>query len=84
MYARVENGQVTQIGLPTTGTLKDGRTVSNYNLLPQKVLKAEGWLPCEEVKPEYNPETQYLVIDIKEIVKGKVIVTYKVVEMPTF
>jgi hypothetical protein len=83
MYAKVENGQVTQIGLPTTGTLKDGRTVSNYNLLPNDILIKEGWLPCEEIKPEIT-EKQYLEIDTKEIVKGKVIVTYKVVEMPTF
>lgn len=82
MYAKVENKTVTQIGLPSTGTLKDGRTVSNYNFLPKDILIKEGWLPCEEVKPEYNPETQYLVIDIKEIVKGKVVVTYIAVDMP--
>lgn len=82
MYAKVESEQVTQIGLPTTGTLKDGRTVSNYHLLPKKILKAEGWLPCEEIKPEFTEE-QYLVIDTKETVKDKVIVTYKAVEIPT-
>ena len=49
MYAKVVNGQVTRAHLPTSGILQDGRTVSNYHLLPDETLLAEGWLPCEEV-----------------------------------
>ena len=59
-YAKVENGQVIQIGLPSTGTLKDGSTVSGYNLLPESVLIAEGWLPLVDNRPEYNSEIEYL------------------------
>ena len=59
-YAKVENGQLTQIGLPTTGVLKDGSTVSGYNFLPEDILREEGWLPLVENEPEYNPETEYL------------------------
>lgn len=59
-YAKVENGQVVQVGLPSTGTLKDGSTVSGYNFLPESVLIAEGWLPLVDNMPEYNPETEYL------------------------
>lgn len=59
-YAKIENGQVTQVGLPSTGTLKDGSTVAGYDLLPENVLLAEGWLPLVDNRPEYNPETEYL------------------------
>lgn len=80
MYAKVVNGQVTQAHLPTSGILQDGRTVSNYHLLPDEILLAEGWLPCEEVKPEYDEATQYLVIDTEVVQDDKVIVTYKAVD----
>jgi len=79
-YAKVENGQVVQLGLPTSGVLNDGRTVSNYHLLPPDILTVEGWLPCEEVKPEYDEATQYLVIDTAVVQGDKVIVTYKAVD----
>lgn len=79
MLARLHDTDV-EIGLPTTGTLQDGRTVSNYNLLPEDVLFAEGWLPCEEVKPTYDGATQYLVVDSAVEQDGKVIVTYKAVD----
>ena len=52
MYVYVENGIVKQKGLPRTGTLKDGSTVSNYNLLPHEILLAEGWLPLIDDPPE--------------------------------
>ena len=80
MYAKVVNGQVTRAHLPTSGILQDGRTVSNYHLLPDEILLAEGWLPCEEVKPEYDEATQYLVIDTEVVQGDKVIVTYKAVD----
>ena len=60
MYAKVENYQVTQIGLPTTGILADGSTVSGYDLLPESILLAEGWLPLVDNRPEYDPGTEYL------------------------
>ena len=56
MYAKVVNGQVVYV--PTSGVLQDGRTVSNYHLLPDETLLAEGWLPCEEIKPTYDEATQ--------------------------
>ena len=59
-YAKVENGHVTQVGLPSTGTLTDGSTVSGYNFLPESVLLDEGWLPLVDNPPEYNQETEYL------------------------
>jgi hypothetical protein len=78
MYAKVENGQVVYV--PTSGVLQDGRTVSNYHLLPDETLLAEGWLPCEEVKPTYDEATQYLAVDTAVQQDGKVIVTYKAVD----
>jgi hypothetical protein len=82
MYAKVVNGQVTQAHLPTSGVLQDGRTVSNYHLLPDETLLAEGWLPCEEVKPTYDEATQYLAVDTVVQQDNKVIVTYKAVDIP--
>jgi hypothetical protein len=59
-YAKVQNGQVTQVGLPSSGVLSDGCSVSNYNLLPESVLLTEGWLLLELNEPEYNSTTQEL------------------------
>ncbi len=59
-YAKVKNGQVVQVVLPPTGILKDGSTVSGYNLLPESVLLTEGWLPLVDNRPEHNPEIEYL------------------------
>jgi hypothetical protein len=44
MYAKIENSQVIQLGLPRVGVLKDGRTISGYNLLDEETLKSEGWI----------------------------------------
>ena len=79
-YAKIENNQVVQIGLPKTGTLKDGSTVSAYHLLPEDILRDEGWLPLEENKPEYNELTQYLEFDEYVITDEKVIANYIVRE----
>lgn len=72
----VENGEIKQIGLPETGFLKDGRSVSGYNLLEESILNEEGWLPLEELKPEYNAETQYLQHEGYTIESDKVISRY--------
>lgn len=62
-FARVKGGQVQTIGLPRTGTLASGASVSNYHLLPVETLKAEGWLEVMDEKPTYDPETEDLVFD---------------------
>jgi hypothetical protein len=82
MYAKVENGIVTQTSLPTSGTLSDGRSVSNYNLLPESVLLAEGWLPLELNQPEYNPATQELQLVDYTIEVDGVIANYEAVALP--
>lgn len=75
MYGRITDK--TELDLPITGVLADGRTVSNYNLLPIKTLTVEGWLPCEEVKPTYDETVQMLVIDTVVKQRSKIVVTYK-------
>lgn len=80
MYGRITDK--TEIGLPSTGILNDGRTVSNYHLLPIETLTAEGWKPIEEVKPEYDEATQYLVVDTAVGNGDKITVTYKAVDIP--
>lgn len=79
---RVSNNEIIDISLPKTGTLKDGRSVSGYHLLDEDILKEEGWLPLEDIPPEYDEETQYLVNDGYEILEDKVIKKYKVQNIP--
>ena len=79
---KVENGEVVQVGLPKTGTLKDGRSVSNYHLLDVDMLKNEGWYHLLDDPPEYNPDTQYLKFIEYELVDDKAIKIYEVIEIP--
>jgi hypothetical protein len=79
---QVINGEIIQYNLPKVGTLKDGRTVSGYHLLDEEILLNEGWLPLEDIPPEYDMETQYLVNDGYEILDDKVIKKYKVENIP--
>jgi len=80
MYGRITDK--TELGLPATGILNDGRTVSNYHLLPLETLVAEGWKPMEEVKPTYDEATQYLAVDTAIDTGTKITVTYKAVDIP--
>jgi hypothetical protein len=79
MLARIKGPDI-EIGLPASGILADGRTVSNYELLPEDVLNSEGWMSCHEVFPQYDPSTQKPIVDtvIKE--NDILIVNYKIVD----
>lgn len=79
---QVIDGKIKQYKLPPTRTLSDGRTVSGYHLLDEEVLLDEGWLPLEDVEPDYDMETQYLVNDGYEILEDKVIKKYRIGEIP--
>lgn len=79
---QLENGDIVSFNLPSVGTLKDGSTVSGYHLLDEEILKQEGWLPLEDIVPEYNIDTQYLIQDGYEILQDKVIKKYKVENIP--
>jgi len=79
-YAHIVDGAVDAWGLPEVGVLSDGRTVSNYNLLPTDELKAEGWLLCISTAPNgYDPSKQYLTVDTYTIGADGISVTYKAV-----
>jgi hypothetical protein len=41
---QVINNKIVQIGLPQSGFLKDGTSVSGYDLLPINILIEEGWV----------------------------------------
>ena len=69
-YAKLD-----QLTLPASAQLSDGRWVSNYTLLPDTVLKAEGWLPLEEVKP-LLADGQYHAIDSVVQLKDRIVATY--------
>ena len=51
-FAHVVDGKVRVVGLPSTGTLSDGSSVSGFEFLSPDVLSAEGWLPVVEVRSE--------------------------------
>lgn len=79
---QVLNGEIKQYNLPKTGTLSTGETVSGYHLLDEEILLDEGWLPLEDIQPEYDEETQYLVQDGYEVLEDKVIKKYRIEEIP--
>ena len=79
---QIIDGEITLYTLPKVGTLKDGRTVSGYHLLDEETLREEGWLPLEDIQPEYDVEIQYLINDGYEILEDKVIKKYKVEDIP--
>ena len=79
---QVIDGEIVKYSLPKTGILKDGSTVSGYHLLDEETLKDEGWLPLEDIQPEYDAETQYLINDGYEILEDKVIKKYRIEEIP--
>jgi hypothetical protein len=81
---QVIDNQVVQTELPLTGYLKNGESVSGYNHLSLELLTEEGWLPEVEDRPPYDKVTQMLEIDNYEIFTDKVLVHYKVVDIPIF
>jgi hypothetical protein len=86
MYAFVQGGEVVRVGLPKSGCLSNGCTVTNYHNQPESVLLSEGWLPYEENKPEYNPETHYLQFSGYDIQQDKVVANYEavlIIHIPT-
>jgi len=80
MY-KVLNGDIVNKNLPKSGII-NGTSIMNYHRLPQETLIAEGWLPVEEVKPEYNAETERLRLDSEVIEKDKIVRTYLVEAIP--
>ena len=79
---QIENEEIIQYSLPKTGKLSTGESVSGYHLLDEEILKQEGWLPLEDIEPEYDKETHCLVDDGYDIQEDKVIKLYKVEEIP--
>lgn len=82
IYALVENEVVTQIGLPQTGILKNGSTVSGYNLLDESVLLEEGWLPLVDIIPTHNADTEMAIQDGYTIEAAQVVVVYRIEAKP--
>jgi len=81
MMARIIDG-IAELTLPDSGILMDGRTVSNYHLLPDAVLLAEGWKPLTEIRPEFDAATQSMALDTVVDTGDTITATYKAVERP--
>lgn len=79
-YARILNNSL-RVGLPKKGVLLNGQTVMGYNKLPEATLLAEGWLPYVEDKPQYDPETQYLVRAGYKVEDNKIIQEFAIQEI---
>lgn len=77
---QVINGKITLEQLPASHQLSTGETVSNYPQLDKATLKKEGWLPLEDIQPEFDEETEELIEVGYEILKDKVIKKYKIVK----
>lgn len=82
-YALVVNGSIETIGLPENGELRDGKTVSNYNRLPDSVLREEGWMPVvDSGPPVHDPDTHSVSLEGYAVKAGSVEPTYKVSVLP--
>lgn len=71
MLARIVNSYL-EFGVPRVGTLKDGRSVSGYDLLPADILEAEGWKNATEHHPEGQAgeeETLDRYVDTGEVIE---------------
>ena len=77
IYAKARDERVVEIGLPKVGKLKDGRTVSGYNLMDAESLAKEGWLPFEDVQPVLA-ENQYADFIEYSITADKIVAKYAV------
>ena len=72
---QVKDGTIVAQRLPKSGVI-NGATVLNYHKLPQETLLTEGWLPVEEVKPDYDVETERLKLDSEVIEEDRIVRTY--------
>ena len=79
---QVKENKITKYSLPKTGMLSTGETVSGYHLLDEETLRSEGWLPLEDIRPEYDNETHYLQPNGYDIQEDKVVRLYEIVEIP--
>lgn len=75
---QVINGEIKQFSLPKTGTLKNGRTVSGYDLLDITILEEEGWLPLEDIRPLYDVSSEYLQPSGYTFLNTKVVKNYEI------
>lgn len=80
---QVIDNEIKQYRLPKTGKLKDGSTISGYNLLPKVTLYSLGWYDIVDKKPDYNPETHHLLFKDYEIddINKSATKIYEVVEI---
>lgn len=82
---KVEDGKVVEIGLPNTGTLRNGQTVSGYHLLDKSILIDEGWYDVIDEPPIYNPDTHYLKFKDYELLDDNVALKiYEITEIPEY
>lgn len=79
---QVKENKIVKYSLPKSGRLSTGETVSGYHLLDEESLRQEGWLPLEDIRPEYDNETHYLQPSGYDIQDDKVVRIYEIVEIP--
>ena len=79
---QVKENKIVKYSLPKTGMLSTGETVSGYHLLDEETLRSEGWLPLEDIRPEYDSETHYLQPSGYDIQEDKVVKLYTINEIP--
>lgn len=80
-YALVVDGSIERVGLPSSGRLRDGSTVSGFNLLDPVVLAGEGWLPIVEVRGEIA-DGQVWAEPVFAVADDHVTATYTAVDVP--
>jgi hypothetical protein len=78
---QIKENEIVKYELPRNGKLSDGKYIFGYYRLAMDILLSEGWLPLEDVIPEYN-ENQFIIDDGYEILEDKVVKKYKVEDRP--
>ena len=78
MYAKLIDGKLKR--LPRSGEI-NGKSVSNYDLLPESVLLAEGWLSYVENKPVCKETEMLEFVDYTQTKDG-ITANYKVMAIP--
>lgn len=84
MYAKVENGEVVELmqKLPKHHTFANGNRTGNFDIIDTATQVAEGYYPVEDVRPNYNPNTQSLLFARYDIEAAVVKRVYQSANIP--
>lgn len=75
-WVQVRGGKIVAVGLPESGELADGSSVSGYYLLDPDILAREGWQLIDDPGEPERGESPAVVRDVV-VRRGKPVVEYR-------